>query len=100
MLKGDVPAKIPMVTGSLVFKKISPPFSTTTSTVYFKRSVPTCSAIAPATAAIGNCLKSKDHIASAIDFGKKIDGVNGIVVIIGEAVGMWGDLEVVPLNLP
>ncbi len=53
-----------------------------------------------AATSIGNRLKSKDHIASAIDFGKEIDGVNGIVVIVGEAVGMWGDLEVVPLNLP
>ena len=52
-----------------------------------------------AATSIGNRLKSKDHITPAIDFGKKIDGVNGIVVIIGEAVGMWGDLEVVPLNL-
>ncbi|MBW2238066.1 MAG: hypothetical protein JRF39_03290, partial [Deltaproteobacteria bacterium] len=50
-----------------------------------------------AATSIGNCLKSKDHIASAIDFGKKIEGVNGIVVIIGEEVGMWGDLEVVPM---
>jgi ApbE superfamily uncharacterized protein (UPF0280 family) len=53
-----------------------------------------------AATSIGNRLKSKDHITPAIDFGKKIDGVNGIVVIIGEAVGMWGDLEMVPLNLP
>ena len=53
-----------------------------------------------AATSIGNRLKSRDHIASAIDFGQKIEGVNGIVVIIGEEVGMWGDLEVVPLKLP
>lgn len=52
-----------------------------------------------AATSIGNRLKSKDRIGSAIDFGKTIDGVNGIVVILGEAVGIWGDLEVVPLNL-
>ncbi len=52
-----------------------------------------------AATSIGNRLKSKDHIGTAIDFGKTIDGVNGIVVIVGEAVGIWGDLEVVPLNL-
>ena len=52
-----------------------------------------------AATSIGNRLKSSSHIASAIDFGKKIDGVNGIVVIIGEEVGIWGDLEVVPLTL-
>lgn len=57
-----------------------------------------CSLADAAATSIGNRLKSKDHIASAIDFGKTIEGVNGIVVIIDEEVGMWGDLEVVPLN--
>jgi uncharacterized protein len=52
-----------------------------------------------AATSIGNRLKSKEHIGSAIDFGKTIDDVNGIVVIMGEVVGIWGDLEVVPLNL-
>jgi len=58
-----------------------------------------CTLADAAATAIGNRLKSKDHIGSSIDFGKTIDGVNGIVVIVGEAVGIWGDLEVVPLNL-
>jgi ApbE superfamily uncharacterized protein (UPF0280 family) len=56
-----------------------------------------CSLADAAATSIGNRLKSRDHIASAIDFGRKIEGVNGIVVIIGEEVGMWGDLEVVPM---
>jgi len=42
---------------------------------------------------------SKAHIQSAIDFGKYIEGVRGIVVIIGDDVGIWGDLKVVPLRL-
>lgn len=58
-----------------------------------------CSLADAAATSIGNQVKSKAHIQSAIDFGKRIEGVTGIVVIIGDAVGMWGDLNVVPLEL-
>jgi ApbE superfamily uncharacterized protein (UPF0280 family) len=57
-----------------------------------------CLADAAATS-IGNRAKSKTHIQSAIDFGKHIEGVEGIVVIIEDEVGIWGNLNVVPLNL-
>jgi uncharacterized protein len=57
-----------------------------------------CLADAAATS-IGNGVKSKSHIQQAIDFGKHIEGVRGIVVIIEDEVGIWGDLNVVPLNL-
>jgi ApbE superfamily uncharacterized protein (UPF0280 family) len=52
-----------------------------------------------AATAIGNQVKSKAHIQRAVDFGKHIKGVNGIVVIIDDEVGLWGDLKVVPLKL-
>ena len=58
-----------------------------------------CSLADAVATSVGNRLKSKDHLRSAIDFGKKIDGVDGIVAIIDEEVGMWGDIKVVPLNL-
>ena len=51
-----------------------------------------------AATSIGNRVKSKTHIESAIDFGKNIQGVNGIVVIMGHEIGMWGELEVVPIK--
>jgi uncharacterized protein len=57
-----------------------------------------CLADAAATS-IGNRVKSKAHIQPAVDFGKHIEGVKGIVVIIDDEVGIWGDLNVVPLNL-
>jgi uncharacterized protein len=57
-----------------------------------------CLADAAATS-IGNRVKSKGHIQPAVDFGKHIEGVRGIVVIIEDEIGIWGDLEVVPLNL-
>ncbi|HSQ86392.1 MAG TPA: UPF0280 family protein [Desulfobacterales bacterium] len=58
-----------------------------------------CSLADAAATSIGNRVTSKSHIQSAIDFGKHIEGVRGIVVIIGNDVGIWGDLKVVPLKL-
>jgi ApbE superfamily uncharacterized protein (UPF0280 family) len=48
---------------------------------------------------IGNRVTTKADIDKAIDIAKQMDGVRGIVVIIGEKIGMWGNLEVVPLKL-
>jgi ApbE superfamily uncharacterized protein (UPF0280 family) len=58
-----------------------------------------CSLADAAATSIGNRVTSKTNIQPAIDFGKKIEGVKGIVVIIGNEVGIWGDLKVVPLEL-
>ena len=58
-----------------------------------------CSLADAAATSIGNRVTSKTDIQPAIDFGKHIEGVRGIVVIIGGDVGIWGDLKVVPLRL-
>jgi uncharacterized protein len=58
-----------------------------------------CSLADAAATSIGNRAKSKAHIQQAVDFGKSIEGVTGIVVIIEDEVGIWGDLNVVPLKL-
>lgn len=58
-----------------------------------------CSLADAAATSIGNRVTSKSHIQSAIDFGKHIEGIRGIVVIIGNDVGIWGNLKVVPLKL-
>jgi ApbE superfamily uncharacterized protein (UPF0280 family) len=58
-----------------------------------------CSLADAAATSIGNQVTSKTHIQPAIDFGKNIKGVKGIVVIIGDDIGIWGDLKVVPLEL-
>lgn len=50
-----------------------------------------------AATAVGNLVKGKKDIRGAIDFGKTIEGVTGIAVIIGEDAGFWGDVEVVSL---
>lgn len=59
-----------------------------------------CCALADAVAtSIGNRITAKEDIQPAIDFGRNIDGVIGLIVIMGDEVGMWGELEVVPLHL-
>lgn len=58
-----------------------------------------CSLADAAATSIGNRVTSKTDIQAAIDFGKHIEGVRGIVVIIGNDIGIWGDLKVVPLKL-
>lgn len=49
--------------------------------------------------AVGNRIKTKDQIQPAVDFGKKIEGVMGIVAILGDAVGIWGEVDIVPLEI-
>jgi ApbE superfamily uncharacterized protein (UPF0280 family) len=56
-----------------------------------------CSLADAAATAVGNCVKDKKDIGNAIEFGKSIEGVTGIVIIIGDAAGFWGDIEVVSL---
>ncbi len=53
-------------------------------------------ALADATAsAVGNLVQSSKDIRKALDRGMKIDGVSGIVIIIGDHLGAIGDIELV-----
>lgn len=51
-----------------------------------------------AATSIGNHVNSKTDIQDAIDFGNKIDGISGIVIIKNDGIGMWGDLDLVPFQ--
>ena len=51
-----------------------------------------------AATAVGNNVQTAGDIQKAIDIGKKIKGVEGIMIIIKDKIGMWGDLEIVPLQ--
>jgi ApbE superfamily uncharacterized protein (UPF0280 family) len=44
---------------------------------------------------IGNSVKSKDDIAVAIEIGKAFPGVIGILIIVGDSLGIYGDLEII-----
>lgn len=58
-----------------------------------------CALADAAATAIGNQVKRKTDINSAIGFGRKIDGVAGIVIICEDQIGLWGDIETVPLEV-
>jgi uncharacterized protein len=57
-----------------------------------------CALADAAATAIGNRVKKASDIPDAVEFGKKIPGVEGLVVIFRESMGMWGNLEVIPLK--
>lgn len=46
---------------------------------------------------LGNIVKKKDDIAAAIEKGQFFPGVTGILIILGESLGAWGDLDIVEL---
>ena len=56
-----------------------------------------CALADAAATAIGNQVRSKKDIQSAVEFGQKIEGVLGILIILGDKLGMWGDLEIISL---
>lgn len=43
--------------------------------------------------AIGNIVKTKDDVPAALDRAASAEGIIGAVVIIGDALGAWGDLQ-------
>ena len=47
---------------------------------------------------IANHVISKTDIQKAIEFGKNIDGVTGLVIIMGDRIGLYGKVEIVPLK--
>ena len=46
---------------------------------------------------LGNIVKKKDDISIAIEKGQQFPGVMGILIILGEHLGIWGDLDIVKL---
>ena len=51
-----------------------------------------------AATSVGNHVQTPADINEALEIGKNIKGVEGILVIIKNKIGMWGDLEIVPLQ--
>ncbi len=46
-----------------------------------------------AATAIGNRVNQSTDIDAAIEFGRSIDGLKGIVIIVGKSVGAWGEVK-------
>jgi len=52
-----------------------------------------CATLADAAAsAVGNCVKNKNDIKKALNYGLKIPGVRGVVIIIGNEMGAAGEV--------
>lgn len=57
-----------------------------------------CSLADAAATAIGNQVRKPSDISQAIEWGRTIQGVEGIAIIKNDKIGAWGELEVVPLS--
>jgi ApbE superfamily uncharacterized protein (UPF0280 family) len=55
-----------------------------------------CLADALATA-IGNIVSIESDIPKGIEFGKQVQGVQGVVIIVNKKIGAWGDIEIVQI---
>ena len=56
-----------------------------------------CALADAAATALCNQVRSSKDISKVMKTGKNIQGIEGIVVVIGKDIGFWGNLEVVPL---
>ena len=59
-----------------------------------------CALADAAATSIGNLVQSEADISTGIAVGQKIAEIAGIVIIAGQKIGAWGDLEIVPINNP
>lgn len=57
-----------------------------------------CALADAAATAVGNAVKTSADIPAAMEMAKRIAGVIGVVIIVGEKIGAWGELELVPLK--
>ncbi|WP_372679988.1 UPF0280 family protein [Desulfosarcina sp.] len=57
-----------------------------------------CALADAAATAIGNRIRSAKQIKAGIAFGQQIAGVMGVVVVAGREMGVWGQVELVPLK--
>ncbi len=51
-----------------------------------------------AATALGNRIKKASDIKDAIDAGKAIPGIQGIVIIKGDHIGLWGAIKLINLS--
>lgn len=47
---------------------------------------------AVATAA-GNVVEDQHHIEKGVEFASSIDGIDGVLIIVGDKLGVWGDIK-------
>ena len=59
---------------------------------------PDCALADAAATAIGNVIRSPVDISPAIEFGRTITGVTGLVIIMGDQIGCWGKVALEPIK--
>ncbi len=50
-----------------------------------------------AATAVGNIVKEKKDIELGLERGKGIEGVSGMLIILGEKMGVWGNVKLMRL---
>jgi ApbE superfamily uncharacterized protein (UPF0280 family) len=55
-----------------------------------------CALADAAATAIGNRVRGIGEIRNAIEWGKSIEGIQGVLVVMGDKIGAWGEVELVP----
>lgn len=48
--------------------------------------------------AVGNVVKEKRDIDHGLSLAKEIEGISGVVIIVGDKIGAWGDIELIALE--
>lgn len=56
-----------------------------------------CALADAAATALGNLIKKENDIETALQAGQQIPGIQGIVLILGKQIGLWGKLKLVRL---
>jgi ApbE superfamily uncharacterized protein (UPF0280 family) len=51
-----------------------------------------------AATALGNIVKAADDISEAIEKAQSIEGLRGLVIIVGDKMGVWGKVKIVSLG--
>ena len=47
--------------------------------------------------AVGNRVRTKDDIQPALDWAQKVSEVQGVLIIVGKQIGVWGEMELVAI---
>lgn len=47
---------------------------------------------------VGNRVQSEADIPVAMNYGKSLDGVTGIVIILKDKIAAWGNIQIVPIR--
>ncbi|MCX8118848.1 MAG: UPF0280 family protein [Desulfobacterota bacterium] len=50
-----------------------------------------------AATAIGNVVKEKRDIEKGLEMGREIEGISGVLIVVGETLGLWGEIRLVRL---